>query len=445
MRILQRLSWLAALFLAMPMFVGAQESDHGGGGAGCGDVFGDLVHVKRDAVTGQPIFARRWIEMPGDMYDWGYCSIAVTAEGEEIGFVDLTCDPIDPEAVVEVDYFGRLSGGRTKERNSRMHFNEVISSIKVADWVTTDETGRLKMGYECTIEAGMAPACAEWSTVDSPMENLGLYTRLMKYGHFQTDPMEEDKWAHGDPTTMPQYQPALGPEDQSKFDQKLVHLLFDGGDGGPQTCFPGYPADPATFDPLCAGPENLHFQDFLTAANLLAAAANKTGAVTMDLVQYMNRILKITLDTEVTVATQNTLPALIRVCETTEEPVAGVEPVYTDECNIVEGSATMAAPADERFVDFSVAKYRRRSRNESLYVLQIDVSGAWVEVSDLPLLTWLEYANGPSAAKFADIAAFIAASSDALRAIEFVHNYGVPEDLWMIYAGTERLAVRSHQ
>jgi len=430
------LSWLLAVLLAIPMLAGAQEGGHGGGGggggAGCGDVFGDLIHVKRDAATGQPILAKRWIEMPGDMYDWGYCPIAVTAAGEEIGFVDLTCDPVNPEAVVEVDYFGRLSGGRTKERNSRMHFNEVISSIKDADWVTMDETGRLKMGYECVIEAGQAPVCTEWSTVDSPMENLGLFTRLLKYGHFQTDPMEEDQWAHGDPATMPQDHPALGPEDQAKFDEKLVHLLANGGDGGPQACFPGYPGDD-TFVSLCAERENLHFQDFLSASNFLAAAANKTGIITMDLVQYMNRILKITLDTEATVATRNTLPALIRVCETAEPPMPGVEPVYLEECEIVEGSAALPAPADERFVDFGSAQYRRRWRAEPLYVLQPDASGVWVEVADLPLLAWLDYANGPSTTRMVGIEAFIAASSDALRAIEFVHNYAVPEDLWQIY------------
>jgi hypothetical protein len=437
MRTAKRCSWLLATLLAIPVLAGAQEDPGhggGGGGAGCGDVLGDLIHVRRDAVTGQPILARRWIEMPGDMYDWGYCSIAVTAAGEEIGFVDLSCDPIEPEAVVEVDYFGHLSGGRTKERKSRMHFNEVISSIKDADWVTTDETGRLKMGYECTIEALLDPVCAEWSTVDSPMENLGLYTRLMKYGHFQTDPMEEDKWAHGDPATMPQYHPALGPEDQSKFDEKLVHLLAIGGVGGPQVCFPAYPGDSETFNPQCAENENLHFKDLSSASNFLAAAANKTGIITVDLVQYMNRILKITLDTEATVATRNTLPALIRDCPTMEPPVPGVEPVYLDDCEIVEGSAALPAPADERFVNFRAAQYQRRWRDEPLYVLQPDATGAWAEVADLPLLTWLEYVNGTMSARTASIDAFVTSSSDALRAIEFLHNYGVPENLWLIHS-----------
>ncbi len=45
-------------------------------------------------------------------------------------------------------------------------------------------------------------------TVDSPMESMGLYTRLIKYGHLQTDPTQEDEWHHGDPKLPEQYHPA---------------------------------------------------------------------------------------------------------------------------------------------------------------------------------------------------------------------------------------------
>lgn len=438
-----RFSWLLIALLGMPLMAGSAEDpghggggsdDHGGGGAGCGDVFGDLVHLKRDVRTGQPIMAKRWIEFPGDVYDWGYCPIAVTADGDEIGFIELSCDAVDADAVVEVDYFGRLSGGRTKERNSRMHFDEVISSIKDAGWVSTDETGRLKLGYECAGDGETPPSCEFWSTVDSPMENMALYTRLMKYGHFQTDPMEEDIWAHGDPATMPQYHPALGPGAHGKFDEHLLHLLANGGEGGPQVCFPGYPGDSETFDPACAGNERLHYKDFYAASSYLGFAANKTGKITVDLVQYMNRILKIPLDTETTVATRDTLPTLIRVCETAEEPVPGVEPTYLEECEIIDGADDMAVPANERFVEFRRAAYRRRWRDESLYVLQDEGAGTWTEIEGLPLMQWLDYANGPMRFGARGIAAFVASSSDALRAVEFVHNYAVPDDLWLIYA-----------
>ena len=419
----------------------AAEDGHGGGrggggGAGCGDVFGDLIHIQRDAVTGQAILQKRWIEYPGGVYEWGYCPIALDAEGNEIPFLDLTCDPADAEAVVEVDYFGRLNGGRTKERNSRMHFNEVISSIKSADYVGEEETGRLMLGYDCEPALKGVPLCAAWSTVDSPMENMSLYTRLMKYGHFQTDPLEEDLWAHGDPATMPRYHPALGPEDYPKFAPKLRHLL-PSEDEAQEYCFPGSSgAEEGTFNPACAQQEKLHGKDFVRATAFAAGAANKTGKFTVDLVQYLNRILKITIATDYTVATADTLPALIRDCGTIGDPVPGQEPEYPEDCDTYyEGASDMPFPASERFVDFDKMRYRRRQwQDEALTVLQQTDATTWSEVSGLPLMAWLSYANGPVPVKEVDIAGFVSAAMDAVRAIEFVHNYAVPEDLWSKHA-----------
>ena len=45
---------------------------------------------------------------------------------------DSDLNPVDPEDVVEVDYFGRLNASRVQERNQRMHFNETITNIKQA-------------------------------------------------------------------------------------------------------------------------------------------------------------------------------------------------------------------------------------------------------------------------------------------------------------------------
>ena len=208
---------------------GSGGHEGGGGGGGCGDVFGDLIHILRftneDGVnTGQPIFAQRWIELPKDEpgYGWGYCPIAIDEQGERIPFLPYSCDfdPAFADLVTEVDYFGRLNGGRTKERNQRMHFNEVISNIKQAKQLRLDPTGRLEMGFvdpavipnddvspSNTCVTGGNPDLCVWATVDSPMESMALYVRLMKYGHLATDPMEVDTWAHGDPALGTQYNP----------------------------------------------------------------------------------------------------------------------------------------------------------------------------------------------------------------------------------------------
>jgi hypothetical protein len=367
------------------------QGDHGshggsGGGGGCGDVFGDLIHILRNE-QGQPILAQRWVELPAKVpgYGWGYCPIAISgADKQELPFLPYSCD-IDPDSidlVEEVDYFGRLNGGRTKERNNRMHFDEVISNIKAAHLVRTDAAGRLMLGYDCTYveatknkEAYYKSPCLEWATIDSPMEHMGLYTRIMKYGHLATDPNEVDTWAHGDPKSGTPFHVALGEEDWPKFHSSLQHLLPKNGEN-PEECwdydqhehfvdsdddgvwFAGEPfsdmddnciwekGEPfsdvnlnGSFDAaeeilddngncvldefkfMCAGAEDLQNKDFVSGAVSLAAAASKTGMITTDLIQYFNRIMKTAKKTEHTVAPNNTLPALYRDCWTGPDPV----------------------------------------------------------------------------------------------------------------------------
>jgi hypothetical protein len=437
---------LAVLLMPIPTLAQDHEGG-GGGGEGCGDVLGDLIHILRDPDTGQPILAQRWIEMPNKTpgYGWGYCPIAVDSLGNELAFADLSCDvaEADLERVVEVDYFGRLSGGRTKERNSRMHFNEVISNIKDPETMSVglDETGRLLLGYGCS--ALGATQCDEWSVIDSPMENLALYTRLMKYGHFQTDPAEVDMWAKGDPAAGTQYHPALTAADWAKFQPVVRHLLPGGGEA------------PSCEEPACFEPESLTPEDFVAAGAALGGAANKTGIITVDLVQYMNRILKITKDTEASMATADTQPALVRDCwSSTEYPVLAVgsdgevileDPDYDTTCTQYEANASSLLPnydafpdVQELFVDFSASSYDRAAWRNTF----VDVIGPlpddnnpttprpWVEVNGVSILEWLWARNGePPVDAVENIAGFVSASSDTLRAIEFVHNYAIPEDL----------------
>lgn len=424
---------LGLLFVLLTAPVLAFAQGHGGGSggeggaSGCGDVFGDLIHIKRDANTGQPILQKRWVEMPGDTFGWAYCPIPVNGAGEEIGFADLSCDPADPLATVEVSYFGRLSAGRTKERNSRMHFDEVISSIKdpAVGRVNQDDTGRLSLGDTCTPNADGALRCANWRVIDSPMENMALYARLMKYGHLQTDPEEVDTFAHGDPAAGTQYHTALAAEDYAKFDATVRHLLPRGeSDTTPaDTCFAG-----GVFNKACAGGERLGSRDFIRAGSFLAGAADKHGIITVDLVQYMNRILKITLDTEISTANVLTLPALIRDCGGGD----GVAYLPLDQCKTKAATADLPAPANERFVNFRATNYLRSGwRDRNLEVLRpIDGTRRWQEARDVMLMDWLGDQNGLQPNAVTGINGFVLATSDGLRAIEFVHNYEIPEDLW---------------
>jgi hypothetical protein len=258
----------------------------------------------------------------------------------------------------------------------------------------------------------------------------------MKYGHFQTDPMEVDLWAHGDPAAGIQYNPALGPKDWPKFTNGVRHLLPGNGNA---TCFDE--ADPNVFSAECAAPSRLRKRDFVAAAAYLGGAANKTGKITVDLVQYMNRILKITRDTEATLSTLHTLPALVRDCVevgwTPPDPTSEEqrEPAYTGSCSDSEAAEgiehyDLFPDVQELFVDFKRASYDRVDhRDHLLYVIAPGLAaGAWEERDSVPLLDWLGHINGDPVF-VENLAAFVAASSDTLRSIEFVHNYAVPVDL----------------
>jgi hypothetical protein len=426
---------LGLIFVCMTAPALALAQDHGSGesGGGCGDVLGDLVHILRHATTGQPILQKRWVELPENAgFGWAYCPIPVDQDGAEIGFLPDSCDVANPEAVVEVDYFGRLSGGRTKERNSRMHFDEVISSIKdpAVGWVGREETGRLQLGYDCATDGLGAFSCTEYRVIDSPMENMAIYTRLMKYGHFQTDPKEEDTWSHGDPAAGVQYHPALTAADYQKFSEDMRHLLPGGEDAAsPElNCFtPDFVVD-------CASGQELSREDLAGAAKFLSGAASKTGRMTVDLVQYMNRILKVTIDTPMSTATVKTLPAQIRDCGGGD----GGEYLPVEECTIGDATDGLPFPASERFVDFGGVKYNRGSfHNRKLEVLQDEGSGTWTEVGNLQLMTWLEFVDQVRGKKVEGLEGFVLAAHDGLRAIEFVHNYAIPDDLWTLYATQE--------
>lgn len=394
---------VASLFLLSPAEVRAQSDT--------GDLLGDLVHILRDATTGQPILQRRQIDVGGGVIDWGYCPVPVDVNGAEIPFAPLSCEPDPAEQArnVDVNYFGRLSASRAKERNLRMHFDEVIVGINAAEAVDVDDAGRLRLGSTCT-----APGtCAVWKTIDSPLENLSFYWRLLKYGHVQTDPLEIDVDASGDPNAGTSYHPALAAADWPKFLGVTRTLLPRANES---QCFTG-----ATFDTTCAAPQALVNSDFAFVTAFLGGAADKTGRITPDLVQYLNRILKVPISTTASAAPVATLPALVRDENGVIAPAAGGLPF----------------PANERFVDFSAVAYDRTDWfNRATLLLQSPDGGLTWQPTTVQLLQWLAFVNGPPAGLTAVMPGFVLWASDALRVVQFMHEYEIPLNLWGGGTGT---------
>lgn len=471
---------LCGLAVAIATPSAAQESGHGGGETGHGDLFGDLVHVKRwvtdEGETGRPILEMRWIEYPQGVYGWGFCPIPIDVNGAEIGFAPFSCEVAVAGAAIEVDYFGRLSAGRTKERNTRMHFDEVISTIKdpAVTKVDRDPAGRLRLTFTSTVDGVVTNT---FKVIDSPQENLALYRRVMVYGHLQTDPLEEDTSFHGDPALGTVFHPALTPADYEKFDRVVGELLLKRGGAA---CFlgTGYGDVPLS---ACSAPEEVGSEDFMLATGFLGGAADKHGKITVDLVQYMNRILKIAAGSAEWAAALETVPPVIRFCDqngvpqiTADTPIPlGDEgaplpwPVVIAplECGLYDAEADatflttlnamrtagqwVTLPAgwqsqpekdalvvknidaeftklNERFVDFGkVEPYVRAAWFPSpVTVIKPLDATTWTLASGVSMTSYLDYKNGPLGGE--NITGFVSAATDGVRAVEFVHEYEVP-------------------
>jgi hypothetical protein len=197
-----------------------------------------------------------------------------------------------------------------------------------------------------------------------------------------------------------------------------------------------------TFAAACATAHDLDGKDFSRGASFLGGAANKTGKVTTDLVQYLNRILKITLKTTTTVSTTKTLGALVRDCPSdpaipNPEAEPQVEPTYNmngctiDEADVGVDPDKVFPDLHERFVDFAVADFTRGDTMDEpiVTIIRPEAEGSWVE-DEASLMDWLAYRNGVPAGAVENIDGFVAAGNDAVRTIEFIHNYAIPEDLW---------------
>lgn len=430
-RVILRVLTLAILATSTPALAqhGGGESGGEGGGGGCGDLFGDLVHILRAEGTGQPILQKAWVSLKGGEYGYAYCPVAVDVDGKELPFAapvwdeaqgrwveSCDVDPSRAAEVVPVDYFGRLSGGRTKERNIRMHLDEVIANIKMAQLVSREATGRLMLGSDCTpgADGKLAPSTCSWKAVDSPQENIALYQRILKYGHLQTDPREVDP-AHGDPNAPTSYRPALDAADRAKFLPPVTTLL--------PACSDPVPSGDAPW--ACAQPERLTSDDFMLAAGTLGAAADKRGSVTADLVQYMNRIIRVGLKTEYTLPAVDLLPALYRASP--HNPESG-----ETEGTLYEGSSALPAPANEQFMNFAWVDYVRLNWfNTVIPVIKPLNSMTWLYDPRVPLMKYLEFANPSwvSGSSNLGITGFVRATNDSLRTTEFFHNYAVPDEL----------------
>lgn len=334
-----------------------------GSGSGGGDVgspdLGDLIVVLRD-VNGVPIPSTAGCPLQ----PLNTLGIPIPLDVECEIVAEALCDIEGGCLPVEVD-FGRTSVARSPEDVMEKSFDEVIATIKESKSVSVDPAGRLMLEMEVlNTETNVLETV--FKTIDSPLENLALYTQVMRTGHIQTaDGVISD--SHGDEITI---RPALDPlVDYAKFSTELMCLLPT--------------PDGSTV------PEALSNCDLLFSSFFLAGASDKTGEITVDMVQYLNRILQIPNST-----------------------------------NALTGNL---------FVDFRDFSYQRDLHfNKNVDVIQEGIAADTWQKETVNLMTWLEHANGYQAegSNISNIAGFVRSANEGLEVILFIHNYELPENLW---------------
>jgi hypothetical protein len=317
--------------------------------------------------------------------------------------------------------FGRLNLGRAPDPVIEHAFDEAINKMNIATEMTLDPAGRLVLTLPDT-ETGLDVV----KTIDSPGENLALYIEMMTDGDWYTEDVTptsqggrpQDNWPLGGGPSKDQ-RPVL---DESA--QELLEALGY-GDLGIQGSHKWEDSDGKVIWQV-----ELDDNELLLAASLLAAAADKTGSITLDKVVYINSIFGI-----------NQLGTL------------GGE---------IEGKS---------YFDFSGFGYNRglytgRSSGACnpgwVEVLQPELDESNEEVPDhfvttcMPLLGWLSdpsvnsvhfvnmveayttvFVKDESGTDIpleynfeGNVRGFTQAADDALQVIEYIHNYKVPEVLY---------------
>ena len=383
-----------------------------------GELYGDLYVILRNA-DGVPILSSDGCIQPISaatdsteiVTSDGTITFAVT-EGEPFGlptYTDTAGDLVECELteamadwVIGVD-FGRLNLGRSPESVLEHAFDEAVTKMNLAGEtggaIEVDPAGRLVVTYYDAVEAEMVV-----KTIDAPAENLALYIKMLRDGHWITG-IDSTSPQKGGPPDGKGPSAGDGPSTEPRpvLSSAAIALL--------PTEYQGLGvAENTTAD--------LSNDQLQLAAALLAAAADKTGSITLDKVVYINSIYGI-----------NQLGS-----------VPGE----------VEGKT---------YFDFSAFSYDRslyagRSSGSCntgwIWVLQPVAGTVYFEPTCMEILGYDPGAAEPvNSVHFENmdeiytteglvdyvtfdmnVRGFTQAADDALQVLEYLHNYKVPEDLY---------------
>jgi len=432
----KNIKWLFLLGLVFILAAPVAGKGPGGGGEeipDIGELYGDLYVILRDE-NGVPMLDEDngCIQpISGDLDGDGILDaevsesvfietndvpLEITAfEGEPFNlatYIDAAGDEVECElteamaAWAQAVDFGRLNLGRAPDEVINHAFDEAVKNMNLASAIGIDPVGRLVL----TFDDGTV------KTIDSPAENLALYIKMMKDGHWITvdtttagrgnKPPDKGPPEGDGPSEEPR--PVLGcvDPDCEQTTNAITYLNWLGYDLGD--------SNRTNVD--------LSQDELQLAASLLAAAADKTGSITLDKVVYINSVYDINQ--------AGSLPGEI------------------------EGKT---------YFNFGAFQYNRslyQNRNSGdcdsgeIWVLQPEIEQNGVEVPNHFVTQCMEilgydpadpvpvnavrftnmveaYTTVEITYDFVDnVRGFTQAADDALQVLEYVHNYKVPEVLY---------------
>lgn len=395
------------------------------------------------------------------------------------------CDGVKWVDMVDEVSFGRLNLSRSPEAVLQAAFDEAITALNNATSISRDAAGRLLLTTEIyeEIPTGSSDTCGYayietvTKAIDSPLENLALYVKLIKDGHLVTPGDERapiDRSVRGGIPLLKMLELSDGPSGDLRPTVDIGKLRdagfgalvnLDGNRTDYTTYYQCYNSGGYTIDCLCKGENHdgaativacdgvasrelkatvgscpyvepnpnaktcegpwngittdygpsVRQNDFDFAAAFLAAAADKTGEFGMDMVVYLNSILGI-------------------------NKVVGYS-AYNPDGTPAPGAVDYSS--SPKYFDFSLATYWRKGTisgrgDQGKVTVLTDTSGigtTWT-VALVNMLEAIDFRNKTAPIDFGipednkpahyNVLGFSQMADDDLSIIEFIHTYQIP-------------------
>ncbi len=404
----------------------------GGGGGGTtppeipdtGELYGDLYVILRDE-DGVPVYDSNGCLQPISTMDglvtigiFGGGTLTIQAfEGEPFSlafYTDTAGDLVECELTeematwVETVDFGRLNLGRAPDSVIAHAFDEAINKMNSATEMYLDPAGRLVLTLVDEVTGDFVD-----KTIDAPAENLALYKAMMTDGDWYTEDTT--------PIVKGGLPTGKGPPEGDGPSAEPRPVLSDSAIG--HLADLGFEHLGVANDGVIEAAD-LNNPELLLAASLLAAAADKSGTITLDKVIYINFIYGINQD--------GTLPDGTTEGRTYFDFGAfsySRGPTYggrsSGDCDA--GWVWVLQPE----LDTSGSEILNHFVTQCMEILGYENSGHNTAINAVRFTDMVEdYTTAPNYPFDTNVRAFAQAADDALQVIEYIHNYKVPEVLY---------------